>query len=101
MHINKILDQEGISQIHIVGVSLGALLAQHYAYIHPEKTLSLTSCGGYNIHRDNKKIVQAQWKHNIGFILRAFISPHAFKVKTSDISCSTSIGKSLFHNSMT
>jgi pimeloyl-ACP methyl ester carboxylesterase len=38
-----ILDKEEIDKAHIVGMSMGGMVAQTFAIEHPEKTLSLTS----------------------------------------------------------
>ena len=38
-----LLDALGIDRAHIVGASMGGMIAQHIAFSHPEKVLSLTS----------------------------------------------------------
>lgn len=96
-HIFQILDQEGIEKVHVVGTSMGSLVAQHFAFQHPQKILSLTALGGYNIHHENKEVEKAQRSSNLGLILRALFSMESFRKKTSEITCFTPEGKSLFY----
>jgi pimeloyl-ACP methyl ester carboxylesterase len=78
-HIHKILEKEGISKTHIVGVSMGSLLAQYFALEYPECTLSVSILGGYDISADNKEVNKAQRTEGIKWIFRALFSMHLFR----------------------
>ena len=65
--------QKEIDELHIIGVSMGALIAQHFALMHPEKTLSLTTLGGYNINEANKDVAKSQQKEMFGWIIQTCI----------------------------
>lgn len=87
-HIDAILKHEGASKVHLVGVSLGTLIAQYYAMHHPEKVQSLTVVGGYDIHADNKEIARAQRAENIRWIFSALFSMKAFRRHVASMSVS-------------
>ena len=78
-HIIEILNAENIDKLHIVGVSMGSLIAQHFALKHLDKTLSLTSLGGYNINRIDKRIENSQRKEQLGWIIRVIFSMDSFR----------------------
>ena len=54
--IRKILKTEKIEKIHIVGISLGAVLAQDFANQYPEAVQSLACFGGYDINNFDVKM---------------------------------------------
>lgn len=58
--VAEILAAEGHAGAHLVGVSLGSLVAQAVAYRHPRLVKSAAICGGYNIFGDNSAISKAQ-----------------------------------------
>jgi len=95
-HVEAILDQEGISQVHMVGVSLGSLLAQYFAFRYPGKVISLTALGGYPIHEENKAVAKAQRASNLRLLFTALISMNSFRKKVANISCFTTKGRALF-----
>ena len=78
-HIQEIMLAEGVDNIHLVGVSMGALLAQYFALKNSEKVLSLTVLGGYNINHEDKDIVEYQRKEMFGWMVRAVFSMDAFR----------------------
>lgn len=98
-HILNIIQLEKIAKIHLVGVSLGALIAQHFALEYPNKVLSLTAVGGYDINKENKEVAKAQRSSNLGLIIRALFSMKAFRKKTAEITCQSEQGQALFYES--
>jgi len=98
-HIEKILDIEGFDKTHIVGVSMGSLVAQYFALEYPGKTKTLTALGGYNINTENKDVTKAQRSSNLSLILRAVFSMKAFRKKTAQITCKSQNGQALFYES--
>ena len=66
--VAEILAAEGHAQAHLVGVSLGSLLAQAVAHRFPQQVKSVTVTGGYSIFGDNSAITKAQNRE----IIKAF-----------------------------
>jgi len=85
-HIFEILKQEGISSAHIVGVSMGSLIAQYFALKYPSQTLSLTALGGYNINHINKEINRSQRKEIVKWVFKIIFSMDAFRRYVSSVS---------------
>ena len=77
-HVDAILDQHGVQACHLLGVSLGALVAQAFASAHPQRTLSVTSVGGYSIHKNYASLQKAQnqeissWLFKLIFNMKGF-----------------------------
>jgi 3-oxoadipate enol-lactonase len=87
-HIKTILQLEGYQKAHIVGVSVGALIAQYFALRHADKILSLTVLGGYDINADNRKIAKAQRSEQIKWIFLALLSMRLFRKHVATVSVS-------------
>ena len=96
-HIEKILAVEGFDKAHLVGVSMGSLIAQYFALNYPEKTQSLTALGSYNINKENKEVAKAQRFVNIKLVIRAVFSMKSFRKKTSQQICKSEKGQALFY----
>ena len=96
-HISKILEIEGYDKAYLVGVSIGSLIAQYFAFEYPKKTISLTALGGYNIHKENKEVEKAQRSTNLSLIFRAIFSMKLFRKKTAEITCKSEKGQALFY----
>lgn len=78
-HIEEIMEKEGFVKAHIVGVSMGSLLAQYFALQHPDQVSSLTVLGGYNIHEEHKKVISAQRREMLKWAFKAIFSMNSFR----------------------
>ena len=96
-HIKKILEIEGFNKAHLVGVSMGSLIAQYFALNYPEKIKSLTALGGYNINEENKKVAKAQRSAIFGMLFRAIFSMRSFRKKVAEMTCKSERGQALFY----
>ncbi len=96
-HIERILDMEGFEKAHLVGVSMGSLIAQYFALNYPEKTKSLTALGGYSINKENKEVAKTQRSVNLKLVIRAVFSMKSFRKKTAEITCKSKKGQALFY----
>lgn len=85
----ELLDFLQIKQAHIIGVSMGGMIAQHIAIDFPEKVLSLTSImsSGFTLNPDTaKKISNKLLFYFIPFLIKRFY----FKNKYSEHKVSVS-----------
>jgi pimeloyl-ACP methyl ester carboxylesterase len=78
-HVREILRREDVKGVHVVGVSLGALIAQYFALSYPGEVLSLTSLGGYNINEEHEDVAKTQRKEAWGWMARAVFSMRSFR----------------------
>jgi 3-oxoadipate enol-lactonase len=96
-HIEKIIEIEGFDKAHIVGVSMGSLIAQYFALNYPEKIKTLTALGGHDINKENKEVAKAQSSYNLSLIFRAIFSMKAFRKMTAENICKSEKGQALFY----
>lgn len=85
-YIHKIIAAEGYKNVHLVGVSVGSLIAQQYAIDYPTEVLSLTAVGAYPIHVADKRVKETQRKHNFKAVFRALFSMKAFRRYSAQVS---------------
>jgi pimeloyl-ACP methyl ester carboxylesterase len=97
MHVSEIIQTEGKAGAHIVGVSLGSLIAQHFGLQYPDRTLSLTALGGYDISADNTEVNRVQQKEIFGTVLKMIFSMNAFRRHVASVSCADSIAQARFY----
>lgn len=96
-HIAKILEIKGFDKAHIVGISMGSLIAQYFALEYPEKIKTLIALGGHNINKENKEVAKAQRSYNLSLIFRAIFSMKAFRKMTAENICKSEKGQALFY----
>jgi pimeloyl-ACP methyl ester carboxylesterase len=71
--IAEVVEVEGHAQAHLVGVSLGSLMAQAVAHRFPQRVQSITVTGGYSIFGNNAAITKAQNREIVkAFFLMVF-----------------------------
>ncbi len=85
-HICTIMNNEGYPRAHLVGVSLGSLIAQYVALRYPERITSLTVMGGYNINADNRAVQKAQNGEMLKWLLRALFSMNSLRRHVAAVS---------------
>lgn len=87
--INSILKTEKIQKLHIVGISLGAVLAQDFANQYPEAVQSLACFGGYDINNFDAKMQKENSASQMLLMLKAIFSIKWFAKSTQKISAYT------------
>lgn len=73
-YISHIMEVEGIQRVHLVGVSIGAVLIQDFANKYPEKVASLCCIGGYDINNFDPSIQKENSGKQVGMMLKALVS---------------------------
>lgn len=87
--ISDILKVENIGKIHIVGVSLGAVLAQDFANHYPSSVCSLACFGGYDINNFDINMQKKNGAKQMLMMLRALFSVKWFAKENKKISAHT------------
>lgn len=87
--ISEILKKEKIEKIHIVGISMGAVLAQDFANHYPEVVQSLACFGGYDINNFDAKIQKENSAAQTLMMLKAILSVKWFAKSNKKISAYT------------
>ena len=87
--IYDIMTAEKIRKIHIVGVSLGAVLAQDFANRYPDMVKSLACFGGYDINNFDTKMQKENSASHMLMMLKALFSIKWFAESNKKISAFT------------
>jgi pimeloyl-ACP methyl ester carboxylesterase len=97
LHIEAIIKTEGYERAHFIGVSMGTLIAQYFALFHPDRVLSMTILGGYDINADNKEIAKAQRAEGLKWIVKAIFSMDSFRKYVASVSVLRREEQARFH----
>lgn len=95
--INGILKKEKIDKIHIVGISLGAVLAQDFANKYPSKVSSLACFGGYDINNFDEKLQKGNSSAQSRMMFQAMFSVKRFAQSNKKISAYTEKAQNDFY----
>ena len=96
-YISKLLEIESINKIHLVGVSIGAVLIQDFANKFPDKVASLCCIGGYNINNFDTKLQKENSGEQVRLMLKAIISIKWFAKSNKLISVVTPEAQEKFY----
>ena len=95
--LDAILEAEGASQAHVLGVSLGGVLAQDFACAHPEKVASLAVFGAYDITRPDPELLKANGTAQMAMMGKALVSMRWFAEANKAISAFTEEAQQEFY----
>lgn len=100
MLVETILEDEGVASVHIIGVSLGALIAQYFCSVTHRNILSLALVGGYSVLEDNKALLKLQNKEMIKLMLKLIFSPKAFRNAIASEATQSKQGREVFQKAL-
>ncbi len=95
--ISEILKKEHIDKIHVVGISLGAVLAQDFANQFPQAVQSLACFGGYDINNFDAKLQRGNNAAQTRMMLKAAFSVKWFAESNKKISAYTEQAQNDFY----
>jgi len=92
-----IMEAECIDQMHVVGISLGAVLAQAFANEHPEAVRSLACFGAYDINNVDPSMQKENGAAQMLMMLKALFSVEWFARANKEISAYTPQAQEAFY----
>ncbi len=95
--IAQMLNAEKIEKIHLVGISLGAVLAQDFANRYPDRVRSLACFGGYDINHFDQSLQKKNSAAQLGMMLKAVFSIKWFANANKKISAVTQQAQKEFY----
>lgn len=63
--VNSVLEKENISNIHLVGLSYGSLVAQHFAVLYPQKVNKLVLLSTFAHKTPIYEAIELSWWHSL------------------------------------
>ena len=87
--MNEILKKEKIDKVHLVGISLGAVIAQDFANKFSDSVRSLACFGGYDINHFDAKLQRGNSAAQMLMMLKAMFSIKWFAESNKKISAYT------------
>lgn len=94
--IAAILMKEGIEKIHVVGISLGAVMAQLFANQYPQKLASLACFGAHNLNTFTFKSQNKMILSNLALGLKCLISVQWFAKASKNLAAISAEGKAFY-----
>ncbi|MBE6765449.1 MAG: alpha/beta hydrolase [Ruminococcaceae bacterium] len=95
--IKRIMERENAQKIHVVGVSLGAVIAQDFANKYPDNVSSLACFGGYDINNFDMEMQKSNSSSQMGMMLKGMISVKWFAKANKKISAYTERAQEEFY----
>lgn len=96
-YLRQLLDVEEIDQVHLVGVSIGAVLAQDFANQFPHRVASLCCIGGYDINSFEPSMQKENTGKQMKMMLKALFSIKWFAQSNKMISAATPEAQEKFY----
>jgi 3-oxoadipate enol-lactonase len=97
--IGQLIGQQSNKRAHLVGVSLGSLVAQDVAAQMPEVVATLTVVGGYPIFGTSKEVQRAQGGELLKMVFLLLFSPGRFRRYVARSAAFQAQGQELFYRS--
>lgn len=94
--INAILKKEGIEKIHLVGISLGAVMAQLFANRYPQKLRSLACFGAQNLNTFTFKDQSNMLFSNLVLGVKGLISVQWFAEASKNLATISAEGQAVY-----
>ncbi|MGB8954350.1 MAG: alpha/beta hydrolase [Tumebacillaceae bacterium] len=85
--INQLMAEHQIPVVHLLGVSMGSIVAQAFADRYPDRVQSVTIVGGYSIHKANERVLKAQQKEGLRWLWYILFSMNKFREHVISSSC--------------